>query len=206
MAATKAKAPGRTGAPHSKDFNRHQCSRRERGAQHPLRDLVEAAATARRSVPPEDRESIVENATAFAEAVEVRAERMVPRRVRRGAAWRQARIVAARVAVDFELTRRGMAEPTPLSASPTAVENQAHSLVRFFLDNLDLDDLDTLVVQLAAVLVVLVSLTYSTTPATCRGSARRRRRRRAAAMCSRARAARKGAGSHARPRTPSRVG
>jgi len=206
MAATKAKAPGRTGAPHSKDFNRHQCSRRERGAQHPLRDLVEAAATARRSVPPEDRMSIVENATPFATAVLVRAEGMVGRRVRRGAAWRQARIVAARVAVDFELTRRGMAEPTPLSASPTAVENQAHSLVRFFLDNLDLDDLDTLVVQLAAVLVVLVSLTYSTTPATCRGSARRRRRRRAAAMCSRARAARKGAGSHARPRTPSRVG
>jgi len=210
MPARHAKAPGRTGAPQptTRCLDRHHHSRRRRAAQQgrSLHEMVEAA-TARRSVLPEDRESIVENATAFAEAVEVRAESMVPRRVRRGVAWRQACALAAQVAVDFELTRRGMAEPTPLSASPTAVENQAHALVRFFLANLDLDDLDTLAVQLAAVLVILVvSLTF-TAPATCRGSTRRRRRRRrVAATCSRARAARKGAGSHGRPLAPSRMG
>jgi len=208
MPARHAKAPGRTGAPqHSKDFDRDHCSRRERETQHPLHEMVDAAA-ARRRVRSEDREAIVEDATPFATAVLARAERMVPRRVRRGAAWRQARIAAVGVAVDFELTRRGLGEPTPLSASTIAVENQAHALVRFFFANLDLDDPDDLVEKLAAVLVVLVSLTYTpTTPATCRGSTRRRRRRRrAAAACSRARAARKGAGCHARPRTPSRVG
>jgi len=170
--------------------------------------MVEAA-TARRSVPPEDRVSIVENATAFAEAVEVRAESMVPRRVRRSPWWAQARALAAAVAVDLEITRGQNLEeyPTSLSASPTASRYVAGSVVQFFFANLDLDDLDTLVVQLAAVLVILVvSLTFTTTPATCRGSTRRRRRRRAAATCSRARSQRKGAGCHGRPRTPSRLG
>jgi hypothetical protein len=202
-----AKAPARAGATQtSRYFDHRHHSRSPKGAQHTIAVLVEAAV-ARRFVAPEDRVSIVENATAFAEAVEVRAESMVPRRVRRGVAWRQARIAAAQVAVDFELTRRGLTEATPLSASPTAVENQAHALVRFFFANLDLDDPADLVVQLAAVLVVLVALTFTTTPATCRGSARRRRRRRrAAATCVRARAARKGAGRDGRPLAPSRMG
>jgi len=209
MRATRqAKAPARAGATQtSRYFDHRHHSRSPKGAQHTIAVLVEAAV-ARRFVAPEDRAAVVENATAFAEAVLARAERMVPRRVRRGAAWRQARIVAVGVAVDFELTRRGLGEPAPLSTSPTAPRYVAGSVVQFFFDNLNLDDLDTLVEKLAAVLVVLVSLTYTpTTPATCRGSTRRRRRRRrAAAACSRARAARKGAGCHARPRTPSRVG
>jgi len=202
-----AKAPAGTGATqHSKDFDRHHHTRNRRGAQHTIAVLVEAAAADRRQVRSEDRESIVENATAFAEAVLARAERMVPRRVRRGVAWRQACALAAQVAVDFELTRRGLGEPTPLSASSTAIENQAHSLVRFFLGELAPDAPADLNAVAAAVAVVLVSLTFTTAPVTCRGSTRRRRRRRAAATCSRARAARKGAGRDARPHAPSRMG
>jgi len=204
MAATKAKAPAGTGATQEY-FDRHHHSRNPRDPQQSLRELVDAAAT-RRQVRPEDREAIVEAATPFATAVLVRAEGMVGRRERRGAAWRQARIAAARVAVDFEITRRGLDEPAPLSASTTAVENQAHALVRFFLANLVTDDPADLDAVAAALAVILVSLTY-TTPVTCRGSTRRRRRRRrGAATCSRARAARKGAGCHARPHTPSRMG
>jgi len=208
MPVRKAKAPAGAGAtqPTTRYFDRHHHSRNPRDPQQSLRELVDAAAT-RRQVRPEDREAIVEDATPFATAVLVRAEGMVGRRERRGAAWRQARIAAARVAVDFELTRRGLAEPTPLSASPTAVENQAHALVRFFLGELAPDDpadLDAVAAALAVILVV--SLTF-TAPTTCRGSTRRRRRRRrGAATCSRARAARKGAGCHARPHAPSRMG
>jgi len=204
-----AKAPAGAGATqHSKYFDRHHHTRNRRGAQHTIAVLT-AQAIGRRSVAPEDRAAVAENATAFAEAVEVRAERMVPRRVRRCAQWAQARALAAALAVDLEIARGQNLEqyPAPLASYPVAVENQSRDLVRHLLDNLDLDDLDTLVVQLAAVLVVLVSLTYATTPATCRGSTRRRRRRRrAAATCSRARAARKGAGCHARLLAPSRMG
>jgi len=210
MRATRqAKAPAGTGATQEY-FDRHHHSRRRRAAQQgrSLHDLVEAA-TARRQVRSEDREPIVENATAFAEAVEVRAESMVPRRVRRCAQWAQAQALAAALAVDLEIARGQNLEqyPVPLASYPVAVENQSRDLVRHLLDNLDLDNLDGLVVQLAAVLVVLVvSVTFTTTPATCRGSARRRRRRRGAATCSRARAARKGAGRDARPHAPSRMG
>jgi hypothetical protein len=202
-----AKAPARAGATQTRYFDHRHHSRSPKGAQRTIAVLAEAAV-ARRFVAPEDRAAVAENATAFAEAVEVRAESMVPRRVRRSPRWAQARALAAALAVDLEIARGQNLEqyPDPLASYPVAVENQSRDLVRHLLDNLDLDDLDTLVVQLAAVLVVLVvSLTY-TTPATCRGSARRRRRRRAAATCSRARAARKGAGCHGRPLPPSRVG
>jgi len=170
--------------------------------------VLTARAVARRSVAPEDRAAVTESAAAFAEVVVERAERLVPRRVRRCARWAQARALAAALAVDLEIARGQNLEqyPDPLTSYPVAIENQSRDLVRHLLANLDLDDLDTLVVQLAVVLVVLVvSLTY-TTPATCRGSTRRRRRRRGAATCSRARAARKGAGCHGRLLAPSRMG
>jgi len=207
--ATKAKAPVPAGASqHSKDFDRHHHSRPRRNAQHTIAVLAEAAV-ARRSVSPEDRAAVAEGAAAFAEAVLARAERMVPRRVRRGPQWAQARALATALAVDLEIARGQNLDqyPGPLTDYPVALENQSRDLVRYCLDNLNLDDLDDLVEKLAAVLVVLVvSLTFTTTPATCRGSARRRRRRHAAATCSRARSQRKGAGCHGRPHTPSRMG
>jgi len=209
MAATKAKAPARAGASQqtSRYFDHRHYSRSPKGAQHTIAVLT-SQAVGRRSVAPEDRAAITEAATAFAEAVVERAERLVPRRVRRSPRWAQARALAAALAVDLEIAHGQNLQqyPAPLTDYPVAIENQSRDLVRYCLDNLDLDDLDDLVVQLAAVLVVLVSLTYTpTTPATCRGSARRRRRRRAAATCSRARAARKGAGRDGRPHAPSRV-
>jgi len=204
-----AKAPAGAGATqHSKYFDRHHHTRNRRGAQHTIAVLT-AQAIGRRSVAPEDRAAVAENATAFAEAVLARAEGMVPRRVRRSPQWAQARALAAALAVDLELAhQRNLQQyPGPLTDYPVAIENQSRDLVRHLLANLDLDDLDDLAEKLAAVLVVLVSLTFTITPATnCRGSARRRRRRRAAATCSRARAARKGAGCHAGSRTPSRMG
>jgi len=208
MPARHAKAPGRTGAPHTRGyFDRHHHSRRRGAAQRTIAVLT-AQAVGRRSVAPEDRATVAEGAEAFAEAVLARAERQVPRRVRRSPQWAQARALAAALAVDLELAHQRHLQqyPGPLTDYPVAVENQSRDLVRHCLANLDPDDLDDLVVQLAAVLVVLVvSLTY-TTPTTCRGSARRRRRRRAAAACVRARAARKGAGRDARPLAPARVG
>jgi len=211
MPTRQAKAPVPAGASQTANryFDCHHHTRNRRGAQRTIAVLAEAAV-ARRSVAPEDRAAVAENATAFAEAVLARAERMVPRRVRRGAQWAQARALATALAVDLELAhQRNLQQyPDPLTSYPVAIENQSRDLVRYCLANLDLDDLDTLVVQLAAVLVILVvSLTFTTTPATCRGSTRRRRRRRrAAATCSRARSQRKGAGCHGRPRTPSRLG
>jgi len=170
--------------------------------------VLAAQAVGRRSVAPEDRAAVTESAAAFAEVVVERAERLVPRRMRRSPQWAQARALAAAVAVDLEIAHGQNLQqyPGPLTDYPVAIENQSRDLVRYCLDNLDLDDLDDLAEKLAVVLVVLVSLTFTTTPPACRGSARRRRRRRAAAACVRARAARKGAGSHARPHAPSRLG
>jgi hypothetical protein len=196
---TKAKAPAGTGASHRKYFDQDHSSRDHRRTQRSLRELVEAAVVARREVGPEDRAAIADAATAFAELVVARAGKLVGRRERRGAGWRQACVVAAATAVYLEVARRGMAERyPPLSTSTTAPQDQAHSLVHYFLA--EFADATADLSACAAAVAVVLAATLAPAP-TCRRAARRRRRRRAAATCRAARAARKGGGCHGRPHT-----
>jgi len=205
MPVRKAKAPAGTGASQqtSRYCDRHHHSRPERRRQH-SRTLDDFVLDEAEMSPfgPADLVAAGAGAADLTDRVIELVGRAVGRRVRRSRQWEHARQLALRLVVT--LWRAGTAGPED---EDTTARIASQALARRLLAEVEAAGAEVVAVLAAVVLAVVLASTPATTPATCRGSTRRRRRRRrAAATCSRARAARKGAGRDARPHAPSRMG
>jgi len=202
MAATKAKAPAGTGAsqPTTRYFDHHHHSRPERRRQH-SRTLDDFVVDEAEMSPfgPADLLAAGAGAVDLTDRVIERVGRAVGRRVRRSPQWEHARQLALRLVVT--LWRASPSSTAGPEDEDTTARIASQALARRLLAEVEAAGAEVVAVLAAVVLAVVLASTPAPTPATCRGSARRRRRRRAAAACVRARAARKGAGCHARPRS-----